>query len=119
MVDSVTINKFQARDRLVVDTDVWMQHPDDHDFRPRLILTGTTLALHQGEDLEPVSTIELDEAAMGFAERDRMAELRVKFQVRGMHGKLTHRHPVLADGAANVKKLAEPRWKTLLPIGMA
>ena len=47
-------------------------------------------------------------------ERDRRVELRVKFQVEGMHGKLLLSNPIPADGKG--KKLAEPRWKTIVPI---
>ena len=58
--------------------------------------------------------MELEEEMLLVAERDRSAELRVKFVVSGMHGRLTHIHPIIADGKA--KKLAESRWKTTLPI---
>ena len=34
-----------------------------------------------------------------------MAELRVKFQVHGMHGRLNDIHPIIADGKA--KKLCD------------
>ena len=39
-----------------------------------------------------------------------MAELRVKFQVHGMHGSLGKINPIIADGKA--KKLATANWKT-------
>ncbi len=42
--------------------------------------------------------------------RDQAAELRVKFHVRGMHGRLNDIHPIIADGKA--KKLATANWKT-------
>ena len=42
--------------------------------------------------------------------RDRVAELRVKFQVHGMHGRLQTINPIIADGKA--KKLATANWKT-------
>ena len=51
------------------------------------------------------------------AERDRMVELRVKFSVEGMHGTLTHKTTNVRSGP-NAKKLAEPRWKTVLPLSM-
>ena len=35
---------------------------------------------------------ELDQEQVITAERDRMLELRVKFNVEGMHGVLTHEH---------------------------
>ena len=43
------------------------------------------------------------------AERDRQVELRVKFGVHGMHGRLNHIHPIIADGKA--KKLANANGK--------
>ena len=51
------------------------------------------------------------------AERDRLIELRVKFGVTGMHGVLTHKNPNPRTGP-NAKKLAESRWKTLLPLSL-
>ena len=54
---------------------------------------------------------------MNAAERDRMVELRVKFSVEGMHGILTHKTKNTRI-APNAKKLAEPRWKTVLPLSM-
>ena len=119
MVETITINRVQSRDRLVVDCDVWMHDPNDFEFRPRLVLHDRTLAIMTPTEDEPLATIELDDDAMAFVERDRMAEFRTKLQVRGMHGELVHKHPILADGAANIKKLAEPRWKTTLPILVA
>jgi len=46
-----------------------------------------------------------------------MLELRVKFAVEGMHGVLTHKTKNTRI-APNAKKLAEPRWKTVLPLSM-
>jgi hypothetical protein len=43
-------------------------------------------------------------------QRDRVSELRVKFQVHGMHGQLATINPIIADGKA--KKLATANWKT-------
>ena len=62
-------------------------------------------------------SIDLDEEQMNAAERDRMVELRVKFSVDGMHGILTHKTKNTRI-APNAKKLAEPRWKTVLPLSM-
>jgi hypothetical protein len=50
-------------------------------------------------------------------ERDRMLELRVKFNVDGMHGVLLHKTPQTRDGPKS-KKLAQPSWKTILPLDM-
>ena len=62
-------------------------------------------------------SIDLDDEQMNAAERDRMVELRVKFSVDGMHGILTHKTKNTRI-APNAKKLAEPRWKTVLPLSM-
>ena len=114
MVSSITINKIQNRDGLVIDTDAMMDGPNDFDFVPRLILDSRTLSIRSGNDGTELASTELDEEMLLLAERDRVAELRVKFIVEGMHGRLNHIHPIIADGKA--KKLAESRWKTTLPI---
>ena len=62
-------------------------------------------------------SIDLDDEQMNAAERDRMVEIRVKFSVDGMHGILTHKTKNTRI-APNAKKLAEPRWKTVLPLSM-
>ncbi len=93
-----------------------MQDPQDYDFSPRASLSGTTLSI-VNESGDPSSTIELDEEQIITAERDRMLELRVKFNVQGMHGVLTHRTPQPMTGPKS-KKLAEPSWKTVLPLSM-
>jgi hypothetical protein len=54
---------------------------------------------------------------MATIERDRMLELRVKFNVDGMHGVLLHKTPEPRDGPKS-KKLAQPSWKTILPLDM-
>jgi hypothetical protein len=46
-----------------------------------------------------------------------MVELRVKFNVQGMHGVLTQRTLNPRTGPKS-KKLAEPSWKTILPLSM-
>ena len=115
MVESLSVTKVLSRDKLVLDVDVWMLHPDDHDFTPRLALNGTNLTIRTATGTE-IAHVELDPKALELAQRDLLAEMRVKFQVRGMHQQLNIRQPQLMDGAANVKKLATPRWKTTLPI---
>ena len=57
-----------------------------------------------------MASIELNDEQMETIQRDRVAELRVKFQVQGMHGRLKIIHPIIADGKA--KKLATANWKT-------
>ncbi len=116
MAKSFEITKVSIRDRLVIDAKVSMNDPQDFDFSPRASLSGTTLSL-VNESGDPSSTFELDSEQATTAERDRMVELRVKFVVEGMHGVLTHKTPMPMDGP-NAKKLAEPRWKTLLPLAM-
>ena len=114
-MEEMTLNRVQARDRLILDVEVWMKDPSDHAFAPRLVLEESMLQIHH-EDDGTVATHELSDDELELAQRDMTAEMRVKFMVRGMHEILTHQHPILADGNANVKKLAEPRWKTILPI---
>ncbi|MEC9457406.1 MAG: hypothetical protein VYD27_00315 [Candidatus Thermoplasmatota archaeon] len=116
MVKSIAITKVSIRERLVVDAEVCMIDPQDFDFSPRASIEGSTLSIvNEGGD--DASTFDLDAEQVTAAERDRMLELRVKFSVQGMHGVLTHKTPMPMDGP-NAKKLAEPRWKTLLPLAM-
>jgi hypothetical protein len=115
MVTSVNIRKVTARDRVVLDLDVWMDNPDDHDFSPRVRLAGSTIELsNEGSD-GTLASIELDDDALAMAERDRVVEARIKFSVHGMHGILVHKTGNPRDGP-KAKKLAEPRWKTVLPL---
>lgn len=110
MVDTVEISRVNIRDSLSVDVSVWMQHPDDMDFRPNLSISGTTFTISNISDGAALASVELDEAQMEAVVRDQAAELRVKFQVQGMHGRLKDIHPIIADGKA--KKLATANWKT-------
>jgi hypothetical protein len=114
MVATLSINKLQARDGLVIDSDVHMSGVNDFDFSPRLSLNGNTLSITSASDGSELATTELDEDFLLLVERDRSAELKVKFIVEGMHGSLEKIHPIIADGKA--KKLAESRWKATLPI---
>lgn len=116
MVRSIKIKKASVRDRLIVDVDVFMNHPDDFDFSPRASVEGNNLSITNA-GAEAGGSIELDGDQMNAAERDRMVELRVKFSVDGMHGVLTHKTKNVRDGP-NAKKLAEPRWKTVLPLSL-
>jgi hypothetical protein len=83
MVKSIEIKKASVRNRLIVDVDVWMNHPDDFDFSPRASVDGNNLSIRNEGDEGPASSIELDSDQMDVAERDRMVELRVKFAVEG------------------------------------
>ena len=93
------------------------EYPKDYDFSPRADIEGSTLSLRNEGDEGAVTSIELNSEQMNTAERDRMLELRVKFAVEGMHGVLTHKTKNTRI-APNAKKLAEPRWKTVLPLSM-
>ena len=117
MVRSMEITKVSVRNRLVVDAEVRMNDPKDYDFSPRVDIEGNTLSLRNKGDEEATTTAELDTEQLNTAERDRMLELRVKFAVEGMHGVLTHKTKNTRI-APNAKKLAEPRWKTVLPLSM-
>ena len=116
MVRSIEVKKASGRARLIVDVDVFMNDPDDFDFSPRASMDGNSLSItNAGADAG--GSIDLDDEQMNAAERDRMVELRVKFSVDGMHGILTHKTKNTRI-APNAKKLAEPRWKTVLPLSM-
>ena len=116
MVRSIEVKNASVRARLIVDVDVFMNDPDDFDFSPRASMDGNSLSItNAGADAG--GSIDLDDEQMNAAERDRMVELRVKFSVDGMHGILTHKTKNTRI-APNAKKLAEPRWKTVLPLSM-
>ena len=110
MVDSIEISRVNIRDSLSLDVSVWMNDPNDMDFRPALSVSGSTFTISSLTNGVSLASIELDEDQMEAVVRDQAAELRVKFQVRGMHGELKTIHPIIADGKA--KKLATANWKT-------
>ena len=114
MVATMEITKVTARDRVVIDLAVWMDDPTDHDFQPRVHLDGSSLTVTNEGYADTFASEEIDDDTGEACERDRRVELRVKFQVEGMHGKLLLPNPIPADGKG--KKLAEPRWKTIVPI---
>ena len=91
-----------------------MKHPDDMDFKPRLKIVENTLFISNGESQDTLAKFGLEEEHMLAAQRDRRIELRVKFQVHGMHGRLNTINPIIADGKA--KKLATANWKTVQPV---
>jgi hypothetical protein len=115
MVTSINIRKVSSRGKVVIDLDVWMDDPDDFDFSPRIHLSGNSIEMRNAGDDELLASIDLDDDALLLAERDRVVEARIKFSVHGMHGVLTHKTPNPRTGPKS-KKLAEPRWKTLLPL---
>ncbi|MCH1540980.1 MAG: hypothetical protein L7S56_06075 [Candidatus Poseidonia sp.] len=110
MVESVEISRINMRDTLSLDLSVTMAHPDDWDFRPTLSYANNTLQIHCAIHGNELANITLDDEQDEMLQRDRVAELRVKFQVQGMHGRLKDIHPILADSKA--KKLATANWKT-------
>jgi len=110
MVDTVEIGRVTLRDNVSLDLSVWMNDPDDWDFRPTLSYAGNTLTIRCANQGSVLATVDLDDEQDEALQRDRMAELRVKFQVHGMHGRLNDIHPIIADGKA--KKLATANWKT-------
>ena len=114
MVESMTIKKIQTGDTLIIDTEVWMNNPDDQQFSPCLSVVEGNLVITNADDGSVLSSFELSTEMMQQIEKDRSAEVKVKFQVHGFHGRLNTIHPIIALGKA--KKLAEPRWKTTLPI---
>jgi hypothetical protein len=114
MVDTIAIKRVNIRDLLSIDLDVWMEHPDDWDFKPRAAISGNKFSISSATTGKEMANIDLDDEQMEAAERDRNVELRVKFQVHGMHGRLNDIHPIVADGKA--KKLATANWKSVQPI---
>ncbi|MCH2648688.1 MAG: hypothetical protein MKZ57_02610 [Candidatus Poseidoniaceae archaeon] len=110
MVDTVEISRVNIRDSLSVDVSVWMNNPDDWDFRPALSCSGNEFQISDKISGNQLASVELSDEEMEVLQRDRVAELRVKFNVHGMHGKLAIINPIIADGKA--KKLATANWKT-------
>jgi chitinase len=111
MVESVEISRVNIRDTLSLDLSVWMNHPDDMDFRPSLSCKNKTITISSISSGEALASVELDDDQMQALEASLTAELRVKFQVHGMHGRLNKIAPIIADGKA--KKLATANWKTV------
>ena len=110
MVDTVEISRVNIRDNLSVDVSVWMNHPDDWDFRPNLSWSGNEFQISDKISVNQLASVELSDEELEVVQRDRVAELRVRFQVHGMHGQLATINPIIADGKA--KKLATANWKT-------
>ena len=117
MVKEMEITKVSIRDRLIADLKVIMSNPRDYDFSPRADINVNILSIQNEGDDSSRTSFELDSEMMETIERDRMLELRVKFNVEGMHGILLHKHPNPRDGPRS-KKLAQPSWKTILPLDM-
>ena len=116
MVESVEISRVNIRDTLSLDLSVWMNHPDDMDFRPSLSCKDKMFTISSISSGEALASVQLDDEQMQALEASLTAELRVKFQVHGMHGRLNKIAPIIADGKA--KKLATANWKTVQPVTM-
>jgi hypothetical protein len=114
MVESVEISRVNIRDTLSLDVSVWMHHPDDMDFRPSMSCKDNTLTIASKTSGETLASVDLDDDQMQALQASLTAELRVKFQVHGMHGRLNKIAPIIADGKA--KKLATANCKTIQPV---
>lgn len=114
MVESLQINKVQVKEKLIVDSLAKMASTEDFDFSPRAVVNGNELIFTSAENGSELGRIDLDESMLEIAERDRFLDLKVKFEVSGIHGHLTHLNPIVALGKA--KKLPMSSWKTTIPI---
>ena len=114
MVAAMDITKIGVRDRVVIDLKVGMENSTDHQFKPRVHLDGNTVRITNEGYADIFASMELDDDALAAAQRDRFVELRIKFDVGGMHGVLTHADPNPRDGKG--KKLANASWKTVVPL---
>ena len=114
MVESLSIKKVRGRDGLVLDTAAVMEGFEDFDFKPRVRIENNQLVLYSADGDAEYDRIELDQGLLEIAERDRELHMRVKFEVKGMHGQLNTINPIVAQGKG--KKLPAPSWKTRLPI---
>ena len=114
MVESLQINKVQVKDKLIVDTLAKMTNTEDFDFSPRAAINGSELILTRANSGDELGRINLEAEMLEIAERDRCLDLKVKFEVLGIHGHLNKINPIIALGKA--KKLPLSSWKTTIPI---
>ena len=114
MVDSLQINKIQIKGKLIVDSLAKMANTEDFDFSPRVKVEGTDLIITSTKNGSELARTNLDDEMIKIAERDRFLDLKVKFEVAGIHGKLTTLNPIVALGKG--KKLPMSSWKTTIPI---
>ena len=61
MVDTVEIGRVTLRDTLSLDLSVWMNHPDDWDFRPQLSYAGSTLTITCANQGTQLASVDLDD----------------------------------------------------------
>ena len=114
MVESLKINKIQVKDKLIVDSLAIMSNTEDFDFSPRASINGSELIITSAVNGAELGRLELESEMLEIAERDRFLDLKVKFEVMGIHGNLKMVNPIVALGKA--KKLPMSSWKTTIPI---
>jgi len=114
MVSSMDITKIGVKDKVVIDLKVGMDSPNDYQFQPRAHLDGNMVRITNEGYADEFTSMELEDEALEVAERDRFVELRIKFEVKGMHGELNHANPNPRNGKG--KKLANSSWKTVVPL---
>ncbi|HJM44819.1 MAG TPA: hypothetical protein QF644_02595 [Candidatus Poseidoniaceae archaeon] len=114
MVESLQINKVQVKEKLIVDSLAKMENTEDFDFSPRVAVNGSDLIITSATNGEELGRINLEAEMLEIAERDRFLDLKVKFEVAGIHGNLNKINPIIATGKG--KKLPLSSWKTTLPI---
>ena len=114
MVESLQINKIQVKDKLIVDSLAIMSNTEDFDFSPRAKINGLELIFTSATNGNELGRFELEKEMLEIAERDRFLDLKVKFEVMGVHGNLNQINPIVALGKA--KKLPMSSWKTRIPI---
>ena len=61
MVDSVEIKRVGIRDYLSIDVEVWMNNPDDMDFKPRTHISGNRFSISSASNGREMASIELDD----------------------------------------------------------
>ena len=61
MVESVEISRVNVRDTLSLDISVWMNHPDDMDFRPSLSCNNKTFTISSITSGEDLASIQLED----------------------------------------------------------
>ena len=61
MVDSIDIKRVNIRDYLSIDLEVWMNNPDDMDFRPMAHVNGNMFSVSSITTGKEMASIELDD----------------------------------------------------------
>ena len=74
MVDTIEIKRVGIRNYLSVDVEVWMNDPDDMDFKPRTHPNGNRFSISSATTGKEMVSVELDDEQMEAAERDRQVE---------------------------------------------